>query len=151
MNLNSSGAWLPAQVSGAGPFAPVREFGGAGSVVSWTTLSPRAALTVPLWKRLGAVRLVAGYSRYYHLLPAAYANFANPTALLHTIRQKLLEGKAVDFWGPGGGHDYMVNRVLTDGQGNPTHLELRNPYGGYLTISANEAFFSWGGPGFIWV
>ena len=44
-------------------------------------MSPRATVTVPVWKRSGAPRLMAGYSRYYHLLPASYANFANPNAL----------------------------------------------------------------------
>ena len=80
-NLDSSNAFLPKQVSGAGPFAPARNFAGVDSVVSWTTLSPRLGLAVPLWRRFGETRLIADYSRYYHILPASYANYANPTAL----------------------------------------------------------------------
>ena len=80
-NLDSSNAFLPKQVSGAGPFAPGRDFAGADSVVSWTTLSPRLGVAIPLWRRFGETRLIAGYSRYYHILPASYANYANPTAL----------------------------------------------------------------------
>ncbi len=80
-NLDSSNASLPSQRSGAGPFAPARSFAGAGSVVSWTSLSPRLGLAAPFSTRLGQVRLFAGYARYYDLLPAAYADYANPTAL----------------------------------------------------------------------
>jgi hypothetical protein len=79
--LDSSNASLPEQNSGAGVFVPERQFAGAGSVVSWTTLSPSLGVTVPLSTRLGETRLVAAYSRYYHILPAAYADYANPTAL----------------------------------------------------------------------
>jgi hypothetical protein len=81
LNLDRSNAFLPAQSSGAGAFVPARNFGGAGSIVSWTTLSPRLGLAVPLWRRYGETRFTAGYSRYYHILPASYADFANPTAL----------------------------------------------------------------------
>jgi len=80
-NLDSSNAFLPKQVSGAGTFAPVRTFAGADHVVSWTSISPRAKIVVPLNTRFGDTRIIAGYSRYYHLLPASYADFANPTAL----------------------------------------------------------------------
>jgi hypothetical protein len=80
-NLDSSNASLPRQVSGVGPYAPAREFEGTGSVISWTTLSPRLGLAIPLWKRYGGMRLTAGFARYYHILPAAYADYANPTAL----------------------------------------------------------------------
>ena len=79
--LDSSNAWLPQQSSGAGAYVPSRQFNGADSVVSWTTLSPAMSLTVPLSKRLGETRLVASYSRYYHILPASYADYSNPTAL----------------------------------------------------------------------
>ncbi len=81
VNLDSSSAWLPQQTSGAGAFAPLRQFAGASGVVSWTTLSPRLSLTVPLRTPLGRTQFIAGYSRYYHALPAAYADYANPTAL----------------------------------------------------------------------
>jgi hypothetical protein len=57
-------------------------------VVSWTSVSGRATVTIPVWKGSGAPRLMAGYSRYDHLLPASYANFANPSAL----------GRAVYRW-----------------------------------------------------
>jgi hypothetical protein len=81
MNLNSSNTFLPEQTSKAGVFVPVRSFAGNPHVVSWTSVSPRATVTIPLWKGSGAPRLIAGYSRYYHLLPASYADFVNPTAL----------------------------------------------------------------------
>src|SRR5205823_14561963 len=80
-NLDSSNAFLPKQVSGSGTFAPVRTFAGADHVVSWTSISPRAKLVIPFNTRLGDTRIIAGYFRYYHLLPASYADFANPTAL----------------------------------------------------------------------
>jgi hypothetical protein len=81
LNLNSSNTFLPKQTSGVGVFVPVRSFAGNPHVVSWTSVSPRATMTIPVWKRSGAPRFVAGYSRYYHLLPASYADFANPNAL----------------------------------------------------------------------
>ncbi len=80
-NLNSSNAFLPKQVSGAGVFAPQRVFAGADHVVHWTTISPRSKIVVPFRSRLGTTRIIAGFSRYYHLLPASYADFANPNAL----------------------------------------------------------------------
>ena len=81
LNLDSSSAWLPKQSSDSGPFVPARTFEGRGGVVSWTTFSPRAGFAVPLRGRLAGTRFLGGYSRYDHLLPAAYADFANPTAL----------------------------------------------------------------------
>jgi len=88
VNLDSSIASLPKQVSGAGAFAPVRQFAGTGGVITWTTLSPRLGLAIPLRDRFGETRLVAGYSRYYHILPAAYGNYANPTALGGRLYQR---------------------------------------------------------------
>lgn len=81
MNVDSSDTFLPHQVSGAGAFVPVREFGGSKGVATWTTVSPRLGLAIPLRWRTGESRLIAGYSRYYHVLPASYADYANPTAL----------------------------------------------------------------------
>ncbi len=81
VNLDSSNAYLPRQTSGAGVFVPVRVFAGASHVVSWTSLSPRVKGVIPLRSRLGETRIIAGYSRYYHLLPASYGDFANPNAL----------------------------------------------------------------------
>src|SRR5439155_5876509 len=40
-----------------------------------------ARIVPPFRSRFGATRIIAGYSRYYHLLPASYADFANPNAL----------------------------------------------------------------------
>ncbi len=79
--LDSSNAFLPPQQSGAGSFSPARLFGGKSSVVSWTTLAPRISISAPLFRRFGGPRISAGYSRYYHALPASYANYANPTSL----------------------------------------------------------------------
>src|SRR5262249_46168066 len=81
LNLNSSNAFLPKQTSKAGVFAPQRVFAGASDVVSWTSLSPRLKAVVPFHSRIGQTRIIGGYSRYYHLLPASYTDFANPTAL----------------------------------------------------------------------
>ena len=81
LNLNSSNTFLLKQTSGVGVFVPVRSFAGNPDVVSWTSVSPRATITIPVWKGSGAPRLMAGYSRYDHLLPASYADFANPNAL----------------------------------------------------------------------
>jgi hypothetical protein len=95
LNLNRSNAFLPKQTSGAGVFATVRAFGGASHVVSWTSLSPRIKVVIPLHGSLGDTRIIAGYSRYYHLLPASYADFANPNALggaLYTWNDKNQDG-----------------------------------------------------------
>ena len=81
VNLDSSNAFLPKQVSGAGVFAPVREFGGAQHVISWTSLSPRLSVIVPLSSKFGDTKFIVGYSRYQHILPASFADFANPNAL----------------------------------------------------------------------
>jgi hypothetical protein len=81
LSLDSSNAFLPPQRSGAGTFVAARQFPGAGSVVSWTTLAPRVGVSVPLLRRFGGTTLSAGYARYYHALPASYANYANPTSL----------------------------------------------------------------------
>ena len=79
--LDSSNAFLPPQTSGAGTFVPARRFPGADRVVSWTTLAPRIGVSLPLLRGTGGTRLSAGYARYYHILPASYANFSNPTSL----------------------------------------------------------------------
>jgi len=81
LSLDSSNAFLPPQRSGAGTFVAARQFPGAGSVVSWTTLSPRLGVSIPLLQRFGGTTLSAGYARYHHVLPASYANYANPTSL----------------------------------------------------------------------
>lgn len=81
LSLDSSNAFLPPQQSGAGAFAAARQFPGAGSVISWTTLSPRVGASVPIIRRFGGTTLSAGYARYYHVLPASYANYANPASL----------------------------------------------------------------------
>src|SRR5262249_1924165 len=81
VNLDSSNAFLPKQISGAGVFAPVREFGGAPHVISWTSLSPRVSVVGPLSKRFKDTKFIAGYSRYQHILPASFADFANPNGL----------------------------------------------------------------------
>ncbi len=119
LNLDSSDAFLPHQVSGAGAFAPVRDFPGANSVVSWTTLSPRIGLSLPLARILGNTRLTAGYSRYYHILPAAYANYANPTAL--------------------GGQVFQWNDSNQDGAFQPGErgILLRTFGGPYSTVDPN--------------
>jgi hypothetical protein len=80
INFDASGAWLPKQQSGAGAFAPARQFGGAGGIISWKNVSPRIGIAVPVFERIGA-RVFAGYSRTYYLLPAGYADYANPTGL----------------------------------------------------------------------
>ncbi len=81
LRFDSSNVFLPPQESQVGPFVPVRKFAGADSVVSWTTLSPRVGVSVPISRLFGGTRISGGYSRYYHSLPSAYANFANPTSL----------------------------------------------------------------------
>ncbi len=81
MNLDASSAWLPEQRSGEGAFAPARHFAGISSVVSWKSIAPRIGAVVPFSSRIGDTRFFAGYSRYYHLLPASYADYANPTSL----------------------------------------------------------------------
>ncbi len=119
LKVDSSEAFLPHQISGAGAFVPVRDFPGAKDVVSWTTMSPRIGLTYPLWRLLGDTTLTAGYSRYYHILPAAYANYANPTAL--------------------GGQIYQWNDSNQDGVFQPGERgKLLRAFGGpYSTVDPN--------------
>jgi hypothetical protein len=81
VSLDSSNAFLPPQQSAAGSYVQARQFPGLGSVVAWTTLAPRVGISIPLFERFGGTRLLGGYSRYYHVLPANYANYANPTSL----------------------------------------------------------------------
>ncbi len=81
LNMDASNTSLPQQQSGAGEYVGARDFAGAGSVISWTSLSPRAGIEVPISERFGNPRIGIGFSRYYHVLPASYANFANPTGL----------------------------------------------------------------------
>jgi hypothetical protein len=81
VSVDSSNAFLPPQQSAAGSYAQARQFPGLGSVVAWTTLAPRLGISIPLFERFGGTRLLGGYSRYYHDLPASYANYANPTSL----------------------------------------------------------------------
>jgi len=87
VSLDSSNAFLPPQQSAAGSYVLVRPFPGLGSVVAWTTVAPRLGISVPLFDRFGVTRLLGGYSRYYHVLPASYANYANPTSLGGSVFQ----------------------------------------------------------------
>jgi hypothetical protein len=80
INFDASSAWLPRQQSGAGAYVPVRQFGGTEDVISWKNVSPRIGIAIPVFRRIGA-RVFAGYSRTYDLLPASYADYANPTGL----------------------------------------------------------------------
>jgi hypothetical protein len=81
LRLDAADAYLPAQQSGAGNFVSARQFAGRDHVVSWKTLAPAASLAVPFLARTSEVRLFAGFGRYPHVLPAAYAGFANPNEL----------------------------------------------------------------------
>ncbi len=49
----------------------------AGPAISWTTLSPRLTLSLPVSRKMV---LRAGFSRYYHRLLAQYLDFGNPNA-----------------------------------------------------------------------
>jgi hypothetical protein len=119
LSLDSSNAFLPPQQSGAGTFAAARQFPGAGSVVSWTTLSPRVGASVPIIRRFGGTTLSAGYARYYHVLPASYANYANPTSL--------------------GGRVFLWNDLNHDGSFQPGEEKtLLRVFGGpYSSVDAN--------------
>ena len=82
LTLDASNGFLPAQTTGAGTFAPEREFAGANSVISWTSLQPRAGVAVPVLRRFGdSTRLSAYFTRYYHLLPELYLTQANPSSV----------------------------------------------------------------------
>ncbi|HVN80232.1 MAG TPA: carboxypeptidase-like regulatory domain-containing protein [Terriglobia bacterium] len=82
LTLDSSNAFLPSQTTGAGTYAPAREFGGAPGVISWTSLAPHAGLAIPILKRYGdGTRVFASFARYYHLLPASDAIYANPNSV----------------------------------------------------------------------
>jgi hypothetical protein len=69
---------LPAQQTGAGVFAPSRDFAGATGVITWTTFEPRIGLVGSLRE---GTQFSAYYNRYHHLLPASDLAFANPNSL----------------------------------------------------------------------
>lgn len=77
--LDHSRVSLPPQASPAGRFAPPRQFPARGSVINWTSLSPRAGLSLRLgpWNTM----LRASYARYHHPLAARMGDFGNPNAL----------------------------------------------------------------------
>ncbi len=82
LTLDSSNAFLPSQVTGAGTYAPAREFAGAQGVISWTTLEPHLGLAVPVLRRYGdGTRVFASFARTNHLLPASDAIYANPNSV----------------------------------------------------------------------
>lgn len=85
---------------------------------------------------------------------------ASPGILLQQIRNELEAGKSVTYAvgtpAPGsnlaGYHAYMVDAIITNSAGVPTHIRLRNPWGsdgyappadgvndGYITINAQTA------------
>jgi hypothetical protein len=142
--LDGSQAFLPQQRSGSGTFVPARESPGAKGVVSWRSLAPRVSFALALPRRLGGPRVYAGYSRYYHMLPARYANYANPLSVggrvfqwqdgNHDGRfQPGEEGTLLRvFGGPYSSVDPRLRRPLTDEWG----LGLEQSLGRQFSISA---------------
>ena len=138
LNFDSSNALLPKQTSGPGVFAPLRVFGGSSHVVTWTSVSPRLKVVVPFHRIFGDTRIIAGYSRYYHLLAASYADFANPNALggaLHRWNdqnhdgafQRGEEGTVLRvFGGPYSSVDPDLKRPFTDEFGLALEQNLGN-------------------------
>jgi hypothetical protein len=75
LSLRASRAWLP---------------GGDAPAISWTSLSPRLLVSVPIGRRFV---LRAGYSRYFHQLLANLLDFEDPKALGgRTVRWNDLNG-----------------------------------------------------------
>jgi len=73
-------AGLPAQTSPGGVHWPGRSFPDAGTLIRWTTLSPRVALSLTLPGRwMETVR--ASYMRFPEPLALRYADYANPNSL----------------------------------------------------------------------
>jgi hypothetical protein len=93
-------------------------------------------------------------------------NYANGQAYLSAIQKALSQNQAVTFGAPGpftdstpmiktndnsstyrrGQHIYVVEAVLTDGNGKPTGIKLYNPWGYEVTIhSADLIYFCSGG------
>jgi hypothetical protein len=82
LTLDSSHGFLPAQRSAAGTYAPERDLPGVSDLLSWTSLDPRAGLTIPVFKRFGGgTFLSASFARYHHPLSMQYLSYANPTSL----------------------------------------------------------------------
>jgi hypothetical protein len=74
---------VPAQSSPAGTFAPARQFADLGSVVNWTTVSPRGAVAYQLTDDGRTVAKVSG-ARYYHQLSTSIPNAVNPNGVSDT-------------------------------------------------------------------
>ena len=136
LTLDSSIASLPSQGAPPGAFAAARQFGGTGSVVSWTTISPRFGVAIPL-SRSGVTRVLASFARYYNILPAQYAEFANPDSL----------GGRVFTWadrnGDGqfqAGEEGTLLRVF-GGPFSSVDPKLRRPYTNEWTIGLDQSFF----------
>jgi hypothetical protein len=93
-------------------------------------------------------------------------NFPNSALYLKAIQNALASGKAVKLIGPASlnpntvmcaidnpatdqnenvyrstQHSFTVTQVITDANGNPVSVVLRNPYGGYVTIGADLLFY----------
>ena len=104
-------------------------------------------------------------SEGYAALGAASASTysaSGASALLNLIKNDLAAGKSVTYAvaTPAAGsnlcrfHAYMVDGVVQDASGRPTHLRLRNPWGtdgdavtdgsndGYVTVTAQQAYAS---------
>jgi hypothetical protein len=74
-------AWgiLPAQSSPGGTYSVARSFDSQGSIVDWTTVSPRGGVIYQLTKD-GKTVVKFNAARYYHLMSTAIPGAANPNA-----------------------------------------------------------------------
>ncbi len=133
---NFSRASLPAQLSDAGRFVPERKLTGAGGVASWISLSPQVGIVTTMARRYGGPRLSAGFSRYYHRLPARYANFANSTSV---------GGEIFEWTDPNGDGDYEEGEegTLLRAFGGPYSFvdsRLRRPFTDEWTVGLDQSF-----------
>jgi len=134
LTLDFSRLSLPAQHSSAGVFVPARDFAGHGSVVSWASLSPRLSVAVPFSLRSAQTRILAGFARYHHLLPAHYADYANPNSL----GAEILEWRDANHDGVyQSGEEGALLRVL-GGPYSSIDRQLRRPHTNEMTIGVDH-------------
>jgi hypothetical protein len=136
LTLDRSVASLPSQTTAAGVFAPAHRVGSA-DVVSWTTLGPQFGVVLPVFRSSSNTRLLASFSRYFNMLPASYAGFANPGGLsgrVFTWADRNQDG----HFKPG--EEGTLLRVF-GGPFSSVDRKLRRPYTDEWTIGLDRSFF----------
>jgi hypothetical protein len=127
---------LPSQAAPAGVFVSARQFPGTGAVVSWTTVSPRLGVAIPLSRHSAGTRVLAGFARYYNILPSQYAEFANPDSLGGRVFTWVDKNADRQFQA---GEEGTLLRVF-GGPYSSVEPGLRRPYTNEWTIGLDHIF-----------